>query len=226
MLDPKRARLAELYFLSNSFMYGRDFRFSVHIDNPELELSPQKLHFPVGDEPGTEYLPELFGLVAELNVELINAQRLTFDRLCGVPMGALPLGEALAKKLRRKRDLVVFDKIESPGSTEFILYGPFPPGLRLLIVEDHTSGGRNKLLMKAAAEASGLEVADMITIVDRQQGGVGCLAKAGVRLHSLLTLDDLLDYGLERGYLDVNTVTKIRGYIARNQFWTPEMAQV
>ena len=63
---PRQERIAELYYVSNSVNFkDGPFKFSVHQDNPNLPLSPNKLHYPDDGKPGSEYLPELFSLVGD-----------------------------------------------------------------------------------------------------------------------------------------------------------------
>lgn len=230
MLQGKRAALAHLYYLSNSVQFG-SFEFAIHRDDPSLPLSPNYLHYPKPGEPGSELLPALYVLAADLFYELLEREHIGWDRLAGVPKGAMPLAEKLAVRLEptpergvRSDFLLRFRKEERPsGATVFTP----PPGIgfvrddQLLLVEDHTSGGRNKKLMCQAAEAVGLKVDDILTVVDRQQGGVAAMAAEGVQLHSLLTLDDLLDFGLEQAYIEEEMAERVRFYIAANQFYPP-----
>jgi hypothetical protein len=50
-----REQIAGLYYRSNSVQFG-EFRLFVHVDNPELPLSPYYLHYPKPEEQGSELL--------------------------------------------------------------------------------------------------------------------------------------------------------------------------
>jgi orotate phosphoribosyltransferase len=88
----------------------------------------------------------------------------------------------------------------------------------LIIDEDHTSGGRNKKLIRAAAASGGLVVPNMLTVVDRQQGGVENMAREGVRLLSIFTIDELLQFGVDSGHATQQQVDSVREYRALNQY--------
>lgn len=217
-MDPRRAKLADLYYVSKSARFDGPFEFSVHRDNPNLEKSPSYLHYPEPEEPGSEHLAELYAIAARLMTEQIKDSGIWFDAVAAVPVGAIPLAEALIAELKTPIGIARVSKDEStPEVFKLAQVKPIEGGVRLLIVDDHTSGGRNKRLIRAAAKRAGYNVTDMITVVDRQQGGVEAMAAAGVRMHALLTLEDILRHGVSAGYIDEPTAELTRGYVRRNQ---------
>jgi orotate phosphoribosyltransferase len=220
MMSENREKIAELYFRSNTFLFG-EFRLSAHLDNPELPLSPYYLHYPKPGEPGNELLPEMFELIGEEFYSICEAKLPDKPRrIAGVPKGALPLAEAHAKHYSGyPSNLVTFTKINQDGKTSFV--GPnvkFAKGDELIIDDDHTSGGRNKRLMRAAALSGGLIVNTMLTVVDRQQGGVENMAKDGVALLSIFTIDKLLEFALQTSFASKSDSERVKEYMAQNQY--------
>jgi orotate phosphoribosyltransferase len=67
-----------------------------------------------------------------------------------------------------------------------------PPGSRVCVVEDTSTTGGSVLKAVRAAEAAGMEVARVITIVDRQEGAAENLAENGFELEALVTKADLV----------------------------------
>jgi orotate phosphoribosyltransferase len=123
-MSQRRERIAELYFRSNSARFGK-FLLSVHIDNPELPLSPYYLHYPKPGEPGAEHLPELFRLIGAEFHDIAESQDppVRPRRLAGVPSGALPIADAYARKYSDyPSNLIAFRKIALHGQT--IIEGP------------------------------------------------------------------------------------------------------
>lgn len=220
-LTGRQEQIAELYYQSQSVKFG-EFRLSVHVDSPDLPLSPYYLHYPKPGEPGSELLPELYQLVGDEFYEICETHDppIKPKRLAGVPKGALPLANAHATHYDDyPNNLLVFGKVEEPGKTTFIgPEGEWKEGDEIVIDEDHTSGGRNKRLIKAAAEQGGLAVHTMLTVVDRQQGGVANMAAEGVDLISIFTVEELLGYGVAAGHTDEVQLQRVREYIAPNQF--------
>ena len=70
--------------------------------------------------------------------------------------------------------------------------GSLPDGSSVCIVEDTVTTGGSLLLAIQRAEAEGLRVVQCIAIVDREEGAVERLAKAGYVLQPLVTRADLL----------------------------------
>ncbi len=214
-------KIAELYYRSGSIRFGT-FRLSAHLDNPDLPLSPYYLHYPELGEDGSELLPELYSLVGQEFYDLCESQNnpIKPDRIAGVPKGAMPLADAHARLYENyPKNLLTFEKKQDMNETQFLgPYGEFIEGEELVIDEDHTSGGRNKKLIRTAALSGGLLVFNMLTVVDRQQGGVDNMAQEGIRLLSILTIDELLRFGAENGFVAQRQVDVILEYRSLNQF--------
>lgn len=224
MPTPVREQIGELYYRSETIKFGA-FPLSVHIDNPDLPLSPWYLHYPEEGEPGTQYLPELFRLIGVEFKNMNDELGLQPVRIAGVPRGALLLGEELAKQYEQgyPGNLLVFGKEQTkpvdgqPGKTEFTgPTGTWEPGDELQIVEDHTSGGRNKRLILNAAQRAGLVVPTMLTVVDREQGGVANMAELNVALHSIFTASELLNYGVAEGHISQTLADEVNAYRETN----------
>ncbi len=220
-MGENREKIAELYYRSGSIRFGA-FRLSVHIDNPDLPLSPYYLHYPDSGEDGSELLPELYSLVGQEFYDICESQSTPIrpTRIAGVPKGAMPLADAHARLYENyPKNLLVFTKKQDKNKTEFLgPYGEFVEGEELVIDEDHTSGGRNKKLIRAVALSGGLVVSNMLTVVDRQQGGVENMAKEGVRLLSIFTMDEILRIGAATGFVPHQQLDEALEYRALNQF--------
>ena len=213
-------RIVSLYFESNSAQFGA-FRLSVHIDDPSLELSPFYLHYPPTGAPGSERLPELFEAIGDGFYDLAQRQQLAPRRVAGLPNGALPLGDELAQHYPEYPDnLVTFRKISLPQGTIIEPPNPetFEPGDELLFADDHTSGGRNKLIALRAARKTGFVVRHMLTAVDREQGATATLAEQDITLSSLLTISRFLELAVAGGFATQEQVDEFSAYRARNQF--------
>lgn len=69
--------------------------------------------------------------------------------------------------------------------------GPVEPGDTAVIVEDTVTTGGSSLRAIQRVEAAGLEVQQVIAIVDRLEGGAAAFSQAGIRFQTLLTVRDL-----------------------------------
>ena len=67
-----------------------------------------------------------------------------------------------------------------------------PDGAAVCMVEDTTTTGGSLLQAIERAEASGLRVIQVLTIVDRQEGAIELLASHGYDLRAITTRDELV----------------------------------
>jgi uridine monophosphate synthetase len=72
--------------------------------------------------------------------------------------------------------------------------GMFQPGDRVVVIDDLATTGGSKFEAIEKLDAAGLQVKDVVVLVDRQSGAAEALAERGYCLHSVLDLTALLDY--------------------------------
>jgi len=97
----------------------------------------------------------------------------------------------LAPKLYR--DLLVYPRKEAKSyGTQRQVEGTFQPGQRALVIDDVLTTGGAKLEAIAPVRAAGLVVEGILVVVDREQSGARTLSAAGLRLHSVLKIRELL----------------------------------
>jgi uridine monophosphate synthetase len=112
-------------------------------------------------------------------------------RLAAIPYAALPIGTAVALEL--DMSLIYPRKEVKDHGTARQIEGEFQPGDRAIVLDDLITTGGSKLAAIAPLEAAGLEVRDVVVLIDREQSGREELAEAGYRLHAVLGLGEMLD---------------------------------
>jgi orotate phosphoribosyltransferase len=117
--------------------------------------------------------------------------QLVFDRIAAIPYAALPLGVALS--LAIDRPMIYPRKEVKAYGTSRPIEGRFQAGEKALVLDDLITRGDSKLEAIAPLEDNGLVVADVLVVVDREQGGGAVLAERGYRLHSLLRMREMVD---------------------------------
>ncbi len=115
--------------------------------------------------------------------------------VAGLTLGADPLvsGVAQAAALAGQAlDALIVRKEAKGHGTGAWLEGPLPePGSRITVLEDVvTTGGSSLKAVKQLREA-GYVVERVVTIVDRQEGGLAAMQEAGLELRSLFQLDEV-----------------------------------
>ena len=114
------------------------------------------------------------------------------ERICGVPYTALPI--ATHYSIKHSIPMVLRRKEAKNYGTKKLLEGIFKPGEECLIVEDVVTTGSSVAETAEVLRSEGLVVKDAIVFIDRQQGATETLAKTGIRVISLITMEDIVDY--------------------------------
>ena len=135
-----------------------------------------------------------------LGLALLSAQMLELVEpgavaVAGLTLGADPLvsGVAQAAALAGQAlDALIVRKEAKGHGTGAWLEGPLPePGSRITVLEDVvTTGGSSLKAVKQLREA-GYVVERVVTIVDRQEGGLAAMQEGGLELRSLFQLDEV-----------------------------------
>lgn len=132
--------------------------------------------------------PSLLRSVAQAYAEV--ATGLSFDVLAALPYAAMPIGTALSLEMNRP---MVYPRKERKGyGTDKLVEGVYEEGQTALVVDDVITDGGAKLEGIQALRDAGLEVNDVLILVDREAGGRERLAEQGYTLHSVTTLSQIL----------------------------------
>lgn len=150
--------------------------------------------------------PDLFRQVVDAYAGQVAP--LSFDRLAAVPYAALPAAAAIAMQLQRP---LIYPRKEAKGyGTGQAVEGAFQPGQVAVAIEDVVTSGGSLITAIQTMEAAGLEVRDVVVLVDREQGGRARLAEAGYRLRAILTLREILDVLRDAGTIDAETYARVQ----------------
>ena len=110
-------------------------------------------------------------------------------------LGADPLVSAVAMRAAldgRNLDALIVRKEAKGHGTGAWLEGPLPePGSRITVLEDVVTTGGSSLKAVNQLREAGYQVDRVVTIVDRQEGGLEAMTAAGLELRSLFLLDEI-----------------------------------
>ena len=135
-----------------------------------------------------------------LGLALLSAQMLELVEpgavaVAGLTLGADPLvsGVAQAAALAGQAlDALIVRKEAKGHGTGAWLEGPLPePGSRITVLEDVVTTGGSSLKAVKQLRGAGYVVERVVTIVDRQEGGLAAMQEAGLELRSLFQLDEV-----------------------------------
>ncbi|RDI41310.1 orotate phosphoribosyltransferase [Aquicella lusitana] len=112
-----------------------------------------------------------------------------FDLVCGVPYTALPIATCIS--LEHNISMIMRRKEKKDYGTKQLIEGEFQAGQRCLIIEDVVTTGGSIIETANDLEQAGLEVKDVVALIDRQQGGGETLSQK-FQFHAILSLSDIL----------------------------------
>jgi orotate phosphoribosyltransferase len=168
-----RRSLREHAYLEGDFVLRSGRRSNYYLDKYRFETRP-------------ELLEALGRRIADAIAEHAPAAA----RLAGPELGAVAL--AAAASLASRLPFLIVRKEQKEYGTGNRLEGEFAAGEQVCLVEDVvTSGGAAVAAVKALRDV-GLDCRTAVCVVDREEGGVDALARAGVRLWPLFRASDLV----------------------------------
>lgn len=153
--------------------------------------------------------PKLLKKISELLWKKIH--HLQFKVLCGVPYAALPVATCIS--LTHDIPMILQRKEVKEHGTKRRIEGVFEKGWTCLVIEDVVTLGSSILETKAILNEEGLQVTDIAILIDRQQGGVQRLEKAGLKIHALLTLTEILNVLVEQGMVSKEMDQKVQDFL-------------
>lgn len=133
--------------------------------------------------------------LALLGVLLLEQVEPEAMAVAGLTLGADPLVSAVAQWAAlegRALDALIVRKEAKGHGTGAWLEGPLPePGSTITVLEDVVTTGGSSLKAVNQLRAAGYGVHRVVTIVDRQEGGLEAMQAAGLELRSLFLLEDV-----------------------------------
>lgn len=193
----------------------RGFKLKLHEKSPDAPLSPIyfNLRTPDNPKPGplTEYLVEMAGHCMRF---AIHEKNLTFDAVCGVPRAGDPFASAIARLVGVPT--IQLEKSEQGGIRKIAsLKGAIPASVKKAVVLDDlvTKADSKREAIEVLRDA-GIEVTDIIVLLDREQGGREELRECGCTLHSVFTISELLDLYVSAGKMQPVLRSRIQSYLA------------
>jgi len=178
-----KARLAKL-ILEKSFRYA---------DKPIFKLASGRMsQYYFNCKPVT-MSPEGMYLIGEIIFNLVAS--LKPDAIGGLTLGADPIAYAvcLTSYLKGTSIKAFTVRKESKGhGTKQWIEGDIKEGERVIIVEDVVTTGGSTIKAITRAQAAGLEVIKVITLIDREEGGKEAILQYIQDFESIFTRSELL----------------------------------
>lgn len=144
----------------------------------------------------TTMSPDGLALLGPLGLEALDRAGWRVDAVGGLTLGADPvayaIGYASALAGRPVRTFTVRKEPKAHG-TRSLIEGPFAAGDRVAIVEDVITTGGSALRAASAVRDAGGEVAGVLAVVDREEGGREALEREGLRVIALAGAREIVE---------------------------------
>ena len=167
----------------------------IYIDLRQIITYPKLL-----EQIGAAYLPIL--------------QRLTFDRLAGLPYAAIPIATAIS--LAGNYPMIYPRKEVKTYGTKAEIEGEYRAGETVVVIDDLATTGGSKFEAIEKLTGAGLIVKDVVVLVDRQSGAKESLAQAGYAMHAVLTINEMLDYWEANGKVEKDKIEATRKFLTQS----------
>ena len=113
-----------------------------------------------------------------------------FDAIAGIPTAGLVFSSPVALQLGKP--MIYVRKDEKDYGRKKRIEGTIKPGWKILVMDDLITTGKSTLSAIDAIREEGGEVKDVAVLIDRLEGGQANLKKAGVTLHPLTDVMELV----------------------------------
>lgn len=138
-------------------------------------------------------------------------KKLSFDRLAAIPYAALPIGSAIS--LQGGWSMIYPRKEVKSYGTKAEVEGLFKAGETVVVIDDLATTGGSKFEAVEKLTAAGLNVRDVVVLIDRQSGAAEALEGAGFHLHAVMNLTDMLDHWQAAGKVPQQQIEAVRTFL-------------
>ncbi|NLN70734.1 MAG: orotidine-5'-phosphate decarboxylase [Chloroflexi bacterium] len=147
--------------------------------------------------------------VADAYIRQLN--QLEFDHIAGLPYAALPIATAIS--LQGNYPMIYPRKDVKDYGTAAAIEGIYHPGETVAVIDDLATTGGSKFEAIEKLTQAGLNVHDVVVLIDRESGAREALAKAGYRMHAIFSLSQLLEHWAETQRLPAEQIDSVRKFL-------------
>ena len=148
---------------------------------------------------------------------VVKVKELGADVVAGCETAGIPVAAAIA--IKAQIPMVYVRKRPKGYGTNSMIEGVLSKGQKVVLIDDMITNGKSKLGFVEGVRKEGAIVSDCLVILDREQGGTETLKEAGLQLHSLITLNELLEFLKESGGVDEDNYNITKKYLANPEQW-------
>lgn len=148
----------------------------------------------------TTMSPEGLSILGPLAIDIIRQAGWNVDSVGGLTLGADPFAYSISISSNEFPPVIRAFTVRKEAKTHGkgkLIEGPFRTGDQVVVVEDVITTGSSALTAISAVLAAGGSISGVLAVVDRDEGGIETIQKAGYKVIALTTLRDLMLYADE-----------------------------
>src|SRR5688500_17942717 len=142
----------------------------------------------------TTMRPDGLSLSGAIGLATLRNESWQIDAIGGLTLGADPIAYAIsyasAASEKPLRAFTVRKQAKEHGTGKLI-EGPFNAGDRVAIIEDVITTGRSALQAIDAVRSAGGEIAGVLALVDREEGGREAIEATGIQVVSIVKASEI-----------------------------------
>jgi len=139
--------------------------------------------------------------------------KMHFDRIAAIPYAAIPIATAIS--LMDKKPFIYTRKEVKKYGTKKQIEGEYRRGEKVVLIDDLITTGLSKIEAIRPLKKEGLIVKDIVVLIDREQGGGKELHQRGYRLHSVLTMSEILNVLLHEGKITPENFDEVKALLKK-----------
>ncbi|MEW6233285.1 MAG: orotidine-5'-phosphate decarboxylase [Chloroflexota bacterium] len=155
--------------------------------------------------------PDVLAQAARAYAQVLEG--LEYHCLAAIPYAALPIGTAVA--LETGRPLIYPRREAKEYGTRKAIEGEFRPGETAVVLDDVITTGASKVEAMSPLKEAGLQVQDVVVLIDREQGGKASLERQGYRLHAVMTITEMVETLSRQGLITGDQRSAVLRYLGR-----------
>ena len=157
--------------------------------------------------------PQLLAQVGAAYLPILH--ELEFQRIAGLPYAGIPIATAVS--LQGNYPMIYPRKEVKTYGTKAEIEGEYHTGETAVVIDDLTTTGGSKFEAIEKLTGAGLIVKDVVVLIDRQSGAKEALVEAGFKLHTVLTISELLDYWEKTGKVEKEKIAAAREFLKQSK---------
>ena len=156
--------------------------------------------------------PELLSKISGEYIKLIENKGLDFDRIAGIAYGALGIAFNVANSLTKPVILVKKEDKKDYGiKSDYV--GVSEQDEKIIIIEDIATTGGSAIDVAEKLKTSDLQITDAVVFLDRQAGAEQNFKEKGITMHSVVTINDMLEILKEENAIEEDMYKKVKEFL-------------